>query len=59
MQWIEFLIERGSFFKVIISSNYERQEAFFYERKSNQPVRKKKEMISTQLFLETLRSIKE
>ena len=59
MQWIEFLIERGSFFKVIISSNYERQEAFFNERKSNQPMRKKKELISTQLFLETLTSIKE
>ena len=28
MQWIEFLIGRGSFFLVIISSNYERQEAF-------------------------------
>ena len=59
MQWIEFLIERGSFFKVIISSNYERQETFFNERKSNQPMRKKKELISTQLFLETLTSIKE
>ena len=58
MQWIEFLC-REAVFLVIISSNYERQEAFFYERKSNQPVRKKKEMISTQLFLETLRSIKE
>ena len=33
MQWIEFLLERGIFFLVIISSNYERQEAFLMRGK--------------------------